>query len=106
MDDVEQRFVDLADVVEERDALDRSWQSCSSSAGRLGEDQGVGGDAADVRAGSASLASMALSKRLERGGGEAFGDAAAPSFARERAAPAGEAGARRREVGLRDVHAR
>ena len=60
MHDVEQRFVDLADVVKERDALD-GVHSVLVEPGLFGDDQRVGRDAANMLPVSASLASMALS---------------------------------------------
>jgi hypothetical protein len=48
--DVFDRLVNLADVVEECDALD-ALAFVVGEVGRVGEDEGVGGDASDVRAG-------------------------------------------------------
>ena len=45
-----ERLVDLADVVEECDALDAA-HCVVVEVGRVGEDERVGGDAPDVRAG-------------------------------------------------------
>ena len=52
VNDVEQRFVDLADVVKQRDALD-GVAALVVEPGRFGDDQRVGCDATDVLSGFA-----------------------------------------------------
>jgi len=47
MDDVEERLVDLADVVEQRDAFDVTFLG-RVEVGRVGQDQRIPSDAADV----------------------------------------------------------
>ena len=71
VDDVEQRFVDLPDIVEECDTLDAA-PHVLLEAGRVGEHERVRGDAADVRAGVGIVGIDGLEQRLERGGGDAL----------------------------------
>ena len=69
--DVEQRFVDLADVVKERDALDGVAAALVES-GRFGDDQRVGRDAPNVLSSLGVICFDRVEQRLEAGGGEAF----------------------------------
>ena len=87
VDDVEERLVDLADVVEERDALD-ALALVLGEVGRVGEDERVGGDAAHVRAGFRVVGVDGVEQRLERGGGEPLGGAAGLFATQEDAAAA------------------
>ena len=48
MNDIEQRFVDLSDVVEERDLLDDAPLG-SIELQRVGENECIGRDSADMR---------------------------------------------------------
>ena len=50
--------------------------SCSSRLGGVGEDERIGGDAADVGAGLGIVGVDGVEQRLERGGGEALGGSA------------------------------
>jgi len=72
VNDVEQRFVDLADVVEERDTGDAATMVFRES-GLVGEDERVLGDAANVDAGIGIVGIDGAKERFERGGGHAFG---------------------------------
>ncbi|GAC1516852.1 MAG: hypothetical protein NVS1B4_14530 [Gemmatimonadaceae bacterium] len=82
MDDVEQRRVDLADVVEQGDSLRRSLFSLVES-DRFGEDHRIRCDASDVSAGGGVIGVDGIQERFEsRGrkalrGGSALPDAAA-----------------------------
>ena len=80
--DVEQCFVDLADVVKERDALDRALAR-AHRARPLGDDQGVGRDSADVHAGLCVIGLDGVEQRLERGGGESLDRTVRLAFARD-----------------------
>ena len=72
VDDVEERLVDLADVVKERDTLDDALVAVAQSGG-VGEDEGVVGDAADVGAGLGVVGVDGVEERFEGGGGEPLG---------------------------------
>lgn len=72
VNDVEERLVDLADVVEEGDPGDAA--TCSAGeAGGVGEDECVLGDSADVDAGIRIVGVDGAKQRFEGGGGHAFG---------------------------------
>ena len=76
VDDVEERLVDLADVVKERDALDARCTRARRELGGVGEDERVGGDAAHVRAGLGVVRVDGVEQRFECGGGETLGGSA------------------------------
>jgi hypothetical protein len=73
--DVEQRLVHLADVVEQRHALDARPVALGEAA-RIGEDERDRGDAADVRPSGRVVRVDRVEERLQRGGGKPL-DAAA-----------------------------
>jgi hypothetical protein len=91
VDDVEERLMDLANVVKEGDAQD----AASSAPGKpcfLGEDEGVLRDAADVDAGIGIIGIDGAEERFEGGGGHAFGGLTLLKLApQERAAEEGGA---------------
>lgn len=74
VDDVEQRLVDLSDVVEQCDALDGATFAAAQT-GSAGDDEGVGRDAADVRAGLCVIRVYRVQQRLQRRCCEALGRA-------------------------------
>ena len=82
MNDVEQRLVDLADIVEERDALDVAERALVEVGG-IGEDECITSDAADVRAGFCVVRVDRAQQRFEHGGGETLGSEAALALADE-----------------------
>ena len=85
VDDVEQRLVNLADVMKERDAFhDPSFVLVELRGVR--EDEGVCGDASDVGASVGVVGVDGVEQRLEAGGGKAFGGFTAPAFAYEQGA--------------------
>jgi len=71
VNDVEERFVDLADVVKQGNALDASGVVLIESGG-FGEDECVVGDAPDMGAGFHVVCVDGVEEGLEGGGGEAF----------------------------------
>ena len=72
VEDVGERPVELADVVEERDSLDAA-QSALVQTGGFAEYQCVGRDAADVRAGDGVVGVDGVEQRLERGRAKPLG---------------------------------
>ena len=72
VDDVEERFVDLSDVVEERDALD-ALALVLRELGGVAEDERIGRDAPDVGAGLGIVGVDGVEQRFERRGGEPLG---------------------------------
>jgi hypothetical protein len=79
VDDVEQCFVNLADIVEESDALDAAALVIVQLGG-VGEDERVCGDTADVRTGSRIVGVDGIQERLESGGSESFGGVTASAL--------------------------
>ena len=71
MHDVEQRLVDLADVVKESDAFDRPPTPLIET-GRVGDDQSVGSHPADMMSGLGVVRLNGVEKCLEGSGGEPF----------------------------------
>mgnify|MGYP006146577779 CR=1 FL=1 len=82
MNDVEERFVELADVVKDRRALDGE-RGRAVETGGVGEREGVDGDPANVCTRLAVGGIDGVEERLERGGGESFGGAPGGSFGGE-----------------------
>jgi len=82
VNDVEERLVDLSDVVEECHALDIPALAFFEARG-VGDDQSVRGDAADVGAGLRVVRVDRIEQRLEGRGGEALGRASLPVFTDE-----------------------
>jgi len=80
MDDVEQRLVDLADVVEERDALHVPLLA-GIEVGRFGEDERITSHTADVAAGFGVIGVDGAEECLEDGGGESFSGQTSLAFA-------------------------
>ena len=72
VDDVEERLVDLADVVEQGDARD-AMPGALRKAGGVGEDEGIFGDASDMDAGVGIVGVDGSQERFEGGGGHSFG---------------------------------
>ena len=72
VNDVEQGFVDLPDVVEECHTLDAALLALVE-AGRVREDERVRRDSADMGTGVGIVGIDRLEERFERGGGDAFG---------------------------------
>ena len=72
VNDVEERFVDLADVVEERDALDAAKDVVPETSG-IAEDQRIARDLTDMLAGFVVVGFDRVENRLEGGGREPFG---------------------------------
>ena len=99
---VEQGLVDLADVVEERHALD-AVALMLLQPGRLGQHQREARDAAHVRAGLRIGRVDGVEQRLEQRGGEALRLAARASLARDERGRAGGAG-RVRQHGKNSGH--
>jgi len=102
VDDVEERLMDLADVVKERDAQD----AASSAPGKpcfLGEDEGILRDAADVDAGVRIIGIDGAEERFEGGSGHAFGGLTFPKLAPEEDA-AEDGGATCRDGSLSESH--
>ena len=73
VDDVEERLVDLPDVVKECDALDGALVRAHSRSAASREDERVGGDAADVCAGFGVVRVDGVEECLEGGGGDSLG---------------------------------
>jgi hypothetical protein len=105
--DVEQRFVDLADVVKECDAFDRAplmlFEACS-----VRDDQRVCGDASDVHAGNGIVCFNRVEQCFESGSGEATECLSGLSFLEERGAAGdrSEGSESEREVGLHALRER
>ena len=91
MHDVEERFVDLADVVKERDALDGVAAALVESC-RFGDDQRVGRHAPNMLSSFGVIGFDRVEQRLEAGGGETFDGLASCALADEKD------GARRRQT--------
>ena len=72
VNDVEQRFVNLADVVKERDALDGASLVVVELRG-LGECNGIGGNTTHVGAGLRVVRVDGIEQRFKCGGGETLG---------------------------------
>jgi len=85
VNDVEQRLVDLADVMEEGDALDVP-EGALAQVGGVGEDERITSDAADVRAGFSVVGVDRAQQGFEHGGGETLGREAALPLANEQGA--------------------
>ena len=83
--DVGDRLVDLADVVEQCDALDAVTRALVH-VGRIGENQRIVGDAPDVGAGDGVVGVDGVEQRLERGGAEPLGVLARAAFANHQSA--------------------
>ena len=79
VDDVEERLVNLADVVEEGDALERA-QLVLIETGGVAEDQRIAGDPPDVLSRFVVVGLDRVEQRLERGGREALGALATTAF--------------------------
>jgi hypothetical protein len=75
VDDVEERGVDLPDVVEEGDALDRAPRAFIEARGSR-EHERIRRDAPHVRAGLAIVGVDGVDECFERGSGDALGEAA------------------------------
>jgi len=75
LDDVEERFVDLSDVMEECDAFD-ALAFVRGEVGCIGKDEGVRGDTPDVGTGIGVIRIDRVEQRLEGGGGKTLGDPA------------------------------
>jgi len=82
MNDVEKRFVDLANVVEERDPLDVPERPLVETGG-VGENECITSDAADVSTGLCVVGVDSAQQRFEHGGGETFRSQAALPLAHE-----------------------
>lgn len=82
VDDVEQRFVNLADVMKERDAFD-DLSLVLVELRRVGEHEGIRGDTADVAPGVGVVGVDGVEQRLEARGGKAFGGFTAPPLDNE-----------------------
>jgi len=80
VDDVEQCFVNLADIVKQGDAFDGTLPSLVESGG-IRDDQGVRRHAADVLASLGVVRLDGVEQRLEAGGGESFHRSAATALA-------------------------
>ena len=72
VDDIEQRLMDLSDVVEEGDALDAALFG-RRQVRRIREDERVARDASHMGAGLAVVRIDGVEERLEQGGRQAFG---------------------------------
>jgi hypothetical protein len=72
VDDVEQRLVDLSDVVEERDAFD-ALAFVLGEVGGLTQDEGIRRDAPDMSSSVGVIRVDRVEERLESGGREALG---------------------------------
>lgn len=80
MDDIEQRFVNLADVVKEGDAFDGTLLSLVEPGG-IGDNEGICRHAADVFASLGIVRLDGVEERLEARGGESFDGSAGAAFA-------------------------
>lgn len=80
VDDVEQRFVNLADVVKQGDAFDGTLPSLVEPGG-IRDDEGVRRHATDVFASLGVVRFDGVEQRLEAGGGESFDRLAAAALA-------------------------
>jgi len=92
VDDVEQRFVDLPNVVEECHSLD-ALALVLGEVGRLAEDQRVGGHATGVSARFGIVRVDGIEQRLQCGGGKAFGGTAGLLAADQHGSSGGSSGA-------------
>jgi hypothetical protein len=82
VNDVEQRFVNLSDIVEERDAFNDTLLVGVELRG-VGNDQGIRGDATYVRAGLCVVRVDRVEQRFETGSGKSLGRLSAPAFTYE-----------------------
>ena len=103
VDDVEQRFMDLADVVEERNASDAAFGVPGESR-CVGEDERVLGDSADVHAGVGIIGVDGAEERFERGGGHAFSGLLRLQLAPEECSSGGGGDAGGGERGVGESH--
>ena len=93
VNDVEERFVNLPNVMEQRHALD-DFPSVGTELGGVGDDQGVGGDATHVCAGLRVIRVDCIEQRFQAGGGKSLRrrSTAAFSYEERTARNAGEDG--------------
>ena len=91
VDDVEERLVDLSDVVKERDPLDGLALAAVESR-CVGDDEGVRRDAAHVRAGLRVVRVDGVEECLERGAGETLGGSPGAELADDDCARSGAGG--------------
>jgi hypothetical protein len=82
VDDVEQRRIDLADIVEQRDPLDVSQLALAQICG-ICEDERVTRDAPDMRTRVSVVGIDRAEQRLEHGSGETLGNQASVALAHE-----------------------
>jgi hypothetical protein len=85
VNDVEEGFVDLADIMEERDAFDGTSLVIIEVRG-FGNDERVGCDAANVRSRLRVIRVDGVEQRFQGGGSESFRRGTAPSLVNEHGA--------------------
>jgi hypothetical protein len=76
---IEERLVDLADIVKKGDALERA-QLVGPETGGVAEDEGEASDASNVLTGLVVVGFDGVEESLEGGGGESFGPASSTVF--------------------------
>ena len=82
VNDVEERLVNLPNVMEQRHALD-DFPSVGTELGGVGDDQGVGGDATHVRTGLCVIRVDRIEQRFQAGGGKSLRRRSTAAFSYE-----------------------